>query len=167
MNWITSIAPTLATCLAGPLGGMAIELLSKHLNIDPKDVQDTINSGKLTSEQIASVQQAEIALKAKAQEMNLDFEQLAIQDRKSARDMQISTNSFIPPVLSVMIVVAWATIQFFLLTHVIEPTMRELIARVLGTLDGALMLVLSFYFGSSSGSQNKDAMLHNSTPVSK
>jgi hypothetical protein len=146
---------------------MAIELLSKHLGIDPKDVQETINSGKLSSEQIASVQQAEIALKAKAQEMSLDFEQLAIQDRKSARDMQISTNSFIPPVLSVMIVVAWAAIQFFLLTHVIEPTMRELIARVLGTLDGALMLVLSFYFGSSSGSQNKDAMLHNSTPVSK
>jgi hypothetical protein len=47
---------------------------------------------------------------------------------------------------------------------VIEPTMRELIARVLGTLDGALMLVLSFYFGSSSGSQAKDTMLHNSTP---
>jgi hypothetical protein len=146
---------------------MAVEAISKAIGVDPSAVQDTINSGKLTAEQIASIQQAEIALKAKAQEMSLDFEQLAIQDRKSARDMQISTNSFIPPVLSVMIVMAWAAIQFFLLTHVIEPTMRELIARVLGTLDGALMLVLSFYFGSSSGSQNKDAMLHNSTPVSK
>jgi hypothetical protein len=146
---------------------MAVEAISKAIGVDPSAVQDTINSGKLTAEQIASIQQAEIALKAKAQEMSLDFDQLAIQDRKSARDMQISTNSFIPPVLSVMIVVAWAAIQFFLLTHVIEPTMRELIARVLGTLDGALMLVLSFYFGSSSGSQNKDAMLHNSTPVSK
>jgi hypothetical protein len=28
--------------------------------------------------------------------------------------------------------------------------MRELISRVLGTLDGALMLVLSFWFGSSN-----------------
>ena len=167
MSWITSIAPTLANCLAGPLGGMAIELLSKHLGIDPGAVQETINNGKLTADQIASVQAAELAIKAKAQEMSLDFETLATQDRKSARDMQISTNSFIPPVLSVMIVLAWAAIQFFLLTHVIEPTMRELIARVLGTLDGALMLVLSFYFGSSSGSQNKDSMLHNSTPVSK
>ena len=167
MSWIEQLAPTIASCLGGPLAGMAVEAISKAIGVDPSAVQDTINSGKLTAEQIASIQQAEIALKAKAQEMSLDFEQLAIQDRKSARDMQISTNSFIPPVLSVMIVVAWAAIQFFLLTHVIEPTMRELIARVLGTLDGALMLVLSFYFGSSSGSQNKDAMLHNSTPVSK
>ena len=167
MSWIEQLAPTIASCLGGPLAGMAVEAISKAIGVDPSAVQDTINSGKLTAEQIVSIQQAEIALKAKAQEMNLDFEQLAIQDRKSARDMQISTNSFIPPVLSVMIVVAWAAIQFFLLTHVIEPTMRELIARVLGTLDGALMLVLSFYFGSSSGSQNKDAMLHNSMPVSK
>jgi hypothetical protein len=96
--------------------------------------------------------------------MGLDFEKLAVADRTSARQMQISTQSFIPPALSIMIVLAWASAQFFLLTHVIEPSMRELIARVLGTLDGALMLVLSFYFGSSSGSQAKDAMLHNSTP---
>jgi len=167
MDWLKTLAPTIASCLGGPLAGMAVEAISKSLGIDPNAVQDTINSGKLTADQIASIQSAEIALKAKAQEMSLDFETLATQDRKSARDMQISTNSFIPPVLSVMIVLAWAAIQFFLLTHVIEPTMRELIARVLGTLDGALMLVLSFYFGSSSGSQNKDSMLHNSTPVSK
>jgi hypothetical protein len=96
--------------------------------------------------------------------MGLDFEKLAVADRTSARQMQISTNSFIPPILSIMIVVAWSAVQYFLLTHIIDPSMRELIARVLGTLDGALMLVLSFYFGSSSGSQAKDTMLHNSTP---
>jgi len=104
-------------------------------------------------------------LKARAQEMGLDFEKLAVADRASARQMQMTTGSFIPPALSVMIVLAWAAVQFFLLTHVIEPTMRELIARVLGTLDGALMLVLSFYFGSSSGSQAKDTMLHQSSPT--
>jgi hypothetical protein len=55
-------------------------------------------------------------------------------------------------------------VQWFLLTHIIDGSMRELIARVLGTLDGALMLVLSFYFGSSAGSQAKDTMIHNSVP---
>jgi hypothetical protein len=79
--------------------------------------------------------------------------------------MQMTTGSFVPPLLSVLVVVAWTTIQYFLLTHVIDPSMRELVARVLGTLDGALMLVLSFYFGSSSGSQAKDQMLHQSSPT--
>jgi len=72
---------------------------------------------------------------------------------------------FIPPILSVLVVVAWVLVQFFLLNHVIDASMRELIARVLGTLDGALMLVLSYYFGSSSGSQAKDDLLHKSSPT--
>jgi len=165
MDWLKSIAPTIATALGGPLAGMAVEAVSKAIGVDPSEVQNTINSGKMTADQIASLQTAEIALKARAQEMGLDFEKLAVADRASARQMQISTNSFVPPTLSIMIVVAWSAVQYFLLTHIIDPSMRELIARVLGTLDGALMLVLSFYFGSSSGSQAKDAMIHNSTPT--
>ena len=165
MDWLKSLAPTLATALGGPLAGMAVEAISKAIGVDPSEVQNTINSGKMTADQIASLQTAEIALKARAQEMGLDFEKLAVADRSSARQMQISTNSFVPPTLSIMIVVAWSAVQYFLLTHIIDPSMRELIARVLGTLDGALMLVLSFYFGSSSGSQAKDTMIHNSTPT--
>ena len=165
MDWLKSIAPTIATAMGGPLAGMAVEAISKAIGVDPSQVQETINSGKMTADQIASLQTAEIALKARAQEMGLDFEKLAVADRSSARQMQMTTGSFVPPLLSVMIVIAWSTIQWFLLTHVIESSMRELVARVLGTLDGALMLVLSFYFGSSSGSQSKDAMLHQSTPT--
>ena len=165
MDWMKNICPSLATCLAGPLAGMAVEAISKAIGVDPSEVQNTINSGKMTADQIASLQTAEIALKARAQEMGLDFEKLAVADRASARQMQMTTGSFVPPLLSVLVVVAWATIQYFLLTHVIDPTMRELVARVLGTLDGALMLVLSFYFGSSAGSQAKDTMLHQSSPT--
>jgi len=165
MDWLKSIAPTIATAMGGPLAGMAVEAISKAIGVDPSQVQETINSGKMSADQIAALQQAELGLKARAQEMGLDFEKLAVADRASARQMQISTGSFVPPALSIMIVVAWSAVQYFLLTHVIDPSMRELIARVLGTLDGALMLVLSFYFGSSSGSQAKDTMIHNSTPT--
>ena len=144
MSILEQIAPTIATALLGPAGGIAVTLVSKALGIDEKDVQSTIESGKLSADQLASIKQAEIELKAKAQELGLNFEKLATDDRKSARDMQISTKSFVPALLSILIVVAWALIQYFLLTHIIAQEMRELVARVLGTLDGALMLVLSF-----------------------
>jgi hypothetical protein len=165
MDWLKTIAPTIATALGGPLAGLAIEAVSKAIGIDPKDVQSTISEGKLSADQIMLLKQAEVAMAARAQEMGLDFAKLNVEDRKSARDMQMSTQSSIPPALAIMIVLAWATVQGFLLTNVIDASMRELIARVLGTLDGALMLVLSFYFGSSSGSQAKDTMIHNSTPT--
>ena len=165
MEWLTQIAPGIATALGGPLAGLAVTAISKALGIDEKDVQSTIESGKLSAEQLASLKQAEIELQAKAQELGLNFEKLATDDRKSAREMQVSTKSFVPALLSILIVVGWSMVQYFLLTHIIAQEMRELVARVLGTLDGALMLVLGFYFGGIHNSQETNEMLHKSTPV--
>lgn len=163
MSWIEQLAPTIASCLGGPLAGMAVEAVSKAIGVDPSAVQDTINSGKLTAEQIASIQQAEITLKAKAQEMNLDFQQLAVQDRKSARDMQTTNKSWIPPLLAIMV-----TLGFFgILTGMMSGrvTSSEALMIMLGSLGTAWTGIIAFYFGSSASSQNKDALLHQSTPA--
>ena len=164
MSILEQIAPTIATALLGPACGLAVSAISKALGIDEKNVQSTIESGKLSADQLASLKQAEIELQAKAQELGLNFEKLATDDRKSAREMQISTRSFVPALLSILIVVAWALVQYFLLTHIIAQEMRELVARVLGTLDGALMLVLGFYFGGIHNASETNQMLHRSTP---
>ena len=163
MSWIEQLAPTIASCLGGPLAGMAVEAISKAIGVDPSAVQDTINSGKLTAEQIASIQQAEIALKAKAQEMNLDFEQLAVQDRKSARDMQTTTKSFIPPLLALIITLGFFGILVGMMTG--KVTSSDALMLLLGSLGTAWTGVISFYFGSSASSQNKDQLLHQSTPT--
>ena len=163
MSWIESIAPTIASCLGGPLAGLAVEAVSKAIGVDPSAVQDTINSGKLTADQIASIQSAEIALKSKAQEMNLDFEQLAVQDRKSARDMQTTTKSFIPPLLALIITLGFFGILVGMMTG--KVTSSDALMLLLGSLGTAWTGVISFYFGSSASSQNKDALLHQSTPT--
>ena len=163
MSWIESIAPTIASCLGGPLAGLAVEAVSKAIGVDPSSVQDTINSGKLSAEQIASIQAAEIQLKAKAQEMNLDFEQLAVQDRKSARDMQTTTKSFIPPLLALIITLGFFGILIGMMTG--KVTSSDALMLLLGSLGTAWTGVISFYFGSSASSQNKDTLLHQSTPT--
>ena len=163
MSWIESIAPTIASCLGGPLAGLAVEAVSKAIGVDPSAVQDTINSGKLTADQIASIQSAEIALKAKAQEMSLDFEQLAVQDRKSARDMQTTNKSFVPPLLALIITLGFFGILIGMMTG--KVTSSDALMLLLGSLGTAWTGVISFYFGSSASSQNKDALLHQSTPT--
>jgi len=163
MSWIESIAPTIASCLGGPLAGLAVEAVSKAIGVDPSAVQDTINSGKLSADQIASIQAAEIQLKAKAQEMNLDFEQLAVQDRKSARDMQINTKSWIPPILAIGITIGFFGIMYGMMAG--RVTSSDALMLLLGSLGTAWTGVISFYFGSSASSQNKDQLLHQSTPT--
>jgi len=163
MDWLKTLAPTIASCLGGPLAGMAVEAVSKSLGIDPNAVQDTINNGKLTADQIASIQSAEIALKAKAQEMSLDFEQLAVEDRKSAREMQTTTRSWIPPVLAVGVTGGFFGILFGLMYGQIQHAPQ--IDIMLGSLGTAWTGIIAFYFGSSASSQNKDTLLHQSTPT--
>ena len=80
MDWLKQIAPTLATAIGGPFGTMAYGLAASALGVSAEEAQKTIESGKLTSEQIASVQQAEIAIKARAQELGLDFAKLGVED---------------------------------------------------------------------------------------
>ena len=137
---IENVAPTIATAMLGPVAGMAVKALSTALLGHPDGSEDDINTALslATPDQIKS--------------LDIDLVKIAANDRASARDMAVGTHSLTPSILSYVTVVCWAIIQYFLFTHVIEPSMRELIARVLGTLDGALMLVLSFWFGSSNPS---------------
>jgi hypothetical protein len=162
MEWLSQIAPSIATALGGPLAGLAITAISKALGIDEKDVQKTIETGKLSAEQMMSLKQAEIELQAKAQELGLNFETLATQDRKSARDMQISTKSIIPAVLAIGVTIGFFAILVGLMTD--NVTKSDALLLMLGSLGTAWTAIVSFYFGSSANSEKQTEMLHRSTP---
>jgi hypothetical protein len=163
MEWLSQIAPGIATALGGPLAGLAVTAISKALGIDEKDVQNTIESGKLTSDQLASIKQAEIELQKQANELGLDFEKLATDDRKSAREMQVATKSYIPAVLAIGVTIGFFGILVGLMTD--NVTKSDALLLMLGSLGTAWTAIVSFYFGSSASSQNKDEMLHRSTPI--
>jgi hypothetical protein len=149
---IQNVAPTIATALLGPVAGMAVKALSTALLGHGDGSEDDITAAlsSATPEQIAAIKRADNDFKVQMKQLDIDLVRIAADDRNSARNMAVGTHSLTPSVMSYVIVVCWAIIQYFLFTHVIEASMRELIARVLGTLDGALMLVLSFWFGSSN-----------------
>jgi hypothetical protein len=163
MNWLEQIAPTIATVLGGPLAGLAVDAISKAIGIDPKDVQATISEGKLNADQIMLIKQAEIQMAARAKEMGLDFAKLGNEDRKSARDMQIATKSYLPPTLAIGVTLGFFGILFGLMFGQIEHAPQ--IDIMLGSLGTAWTGIIAFYFGSSAGSQAKDDLLHQSTPT--
>jgi len=163
MDWLKQIAPTIATCLGGPLAGLAVTAISKVLGVDENKVQDVIDSGKLNADQIASLKQAEIELKDHAQQLGLNFEQLAVQDRASARDLQKETKSIVPPVLSILVTVGFFSILIGLMSGKIMTS--DALMLMLGSLGTAWTGIIAFYFGSSASSQAKDQMIHNSTPL--
>ena len=163
MNWLESIAPTIASALGGPLAGLAMEAVSKAIGIDPKDVTKTIAEGKLSGDQIALIKQAEVEMAAKAQELGLDFAKLAVDDRKSARDMQAKNNSFIPGAMAIVVTIGFFGILIGLMTEHFKTS--EALMLMLGSLGTAWTGIIAFYFGSSAGSQAKDQLIHQSRPA--
>jgi hypothetical protein len=163
MDWLKQIAPTIATALGGPLAGLAVDAISKAVGIDPKDVNKTIAEGKLTADQIAQIKTAEIAMAARAQEMGLDFEKIAVDDRKSARQMQSTTQSWIPGIMAIAVTIGFFGILVGLMTEHFKTS--DALMLMLGSLGTAWTGIIAFYFGSSAGSQKKDELLHQSSPT--
>ena len=164
MNWLNQIAPTIATCLGGPLAGLAVTALSKLFEVAPDQVQSMINDNKLSADKIAAVQQEEIKFKEQTQALGLNFEQLAVEDRKSARDMQTVTGSLIPPMLSILVTLGFFGILVYLMVRPADTANTPLMI-MLGSLGTAWTGIIAFYFGSSAGSRAKDQMLFDSTPA--
>jgi len=164
MNWLNQIAPTIATCLGGPLAGLAVTALSKLFGVAPDQVQSMISENKLSAEQIAAVKLEEIKFKEQTQALGLNFEQLAVEDRKSARDMQTTTQSLIPPVLSILVTGGFFGILAYLMVTPADTSNTPLMI-MLGSLGTAWTGIIAFYFGSSAGSRAKDQMLFESSPA--
>jgi hypothetical protein len=164
MTWLEQIAPTIATCLGGPLAGLAVAAVSKALNVSSDSVQSILESGKLDAKQIADIKLAEIELQKQEQQLGLNFEQLAVQDRSSARDLQKNTNSFIPPTLAILVTCGFFGILAYLMVNTADTTNTPLMI-MLGSLGTAWTGIIAFYFGSSASSRVKDQMLFNSSPI--
>ena len=163
MNWLSQVAPTIATCLLGPLGGLATTALSKLFGVEPDEVKSMIESGKLSADQIAQLKTEELKFKQQTQALGLNFETLAVEDRKSARAMQVETKSSVPAVLSYGITIGFfGILGSIMLGYATDK--NEPLLIMLGSLGTAWISVVAFWFGSTNGSQRKDQMLYNSTP---
>ena len=161
-----SVAPSIATALGGPLAGMATKALSLALLGNEEGSEDDIRASLLTAspEQLASVKKIDADFKVQMKSLDIDLEALAVDDRKSARDMQKEVKDWIPRALAISVTLGYFGIIAYVLVSGLPLNGSEVLLMLLGTLSAGWTGVMAFYFGSSSGSQKKDAMIYNSTP---
>lgn len=164
MDWLKTLAPLLGTALGGPLGGAAASFIADKLGIKESTVEavsDVLNSGKMSAEQVAALKQAEIEFKRFLEGNKIKLEEIHAGDRKSARDMQIATASRIPGTLALLVTAGFFGILIYMLRGDYTPTDALLV--MLGSLGTAWTSIVAYYYGSSSGSQAKSAMLERLT----
>ena len=161
-----------AASLGGPLGVMAATVVGKAIGADkpPAGTTDGIagaiagamadpaqRAALVKAEQDFQLQMAELGYK--------DSEELAATaaaDRASARNREIQVRDWTPRIMAFIVVtLCFAGEGLYFRYGAPANASPELIGRILGTLDSALILVLSYYFGSSAGSDRKTEIMAN------
>ncbi len=151
---LATVAPLLGTAIGGPFGGLAGTLLAKALGTsDPKAMEAAITS--TDPDILLKLKQADQEFAEHMKELQISEEKLSYDDTASARAREQAVKDWTPRIIAyvVIILVLLAEGSMF---FVGQPKMEGVVlGRILGTLDSALLLVLSYYFGSSVGSAQK------------
>lgn len=163
MTWLEKIAPTVATALGGPLGGVAATMVGKALGWEeatPAKVQDLLQSGELTAEQVAAIRTAELQLKQHESDNGFKFAELEIRDRDSARQREVAVKDRIPGILGLAITVGFFGVLTYMLKFgIAKEAGGEALLVMLGALGTSFGAIISYYFGSTSGSRAKDDVI--------
>ena len=127
--------------------------------------------GKLIDKLIpdpAAAAQAQLELAKLAQAGELDKLANEVKDRGDARnrELQIATseaapllNKVVTPVLALGSVILSFALFAVLIFIDVQPEAKDILIYILGVLSAAITQILSYYFGSSVGSKDKDEQL--------
>lgn len=168
MDWqdtLKTLAPTVATALLGPLGGAAVSAVGAILGVSSptqETIADIIKTGQMTPEQISAIKQLELKYQDDERERGFKYADLAFRDRDSARKANVASNMqnkiFY---LSLVLLVATLGTEGYILFEGLPTGLPDIIVgRILGLLDGVAMLVLGYWYGSSSGSAVKTELIN-------
>ena len=158
ISMVKGFAPGIATVLGGPLAGMAVTALSKQL-----DVKDEVDA---VLQAINKDPEAE----AKIKQLEHEKFKAILADKNSAREREVAIsssanapllNKIVTPALALG-VVGLSFLLFAVLIFVdVKPEAKDILIYILGVLSAAVTQILSYYFGSSVGSKDKDDQLRS------
>lgn len=162
---VGAVAPTIATAIGGPLGGMAMKVVAEVLGLpadsSEKDVSRAMAAA--TPDQLLALKKADNDFAVRMRELDIDLEKIAASDRDSARKREAQVKDWMPRVLSLVVVGGFMATVFLVLMGVVEGMKDPLTATTVGTLIGFVSAkaeqVIAYYFGSSSSSQQKTQLL--------
>lgn len=167
MDWLKtleSVAPTVATALIGPLGGVAVSAIGDLLGISQPTqdkIADAIQSGQLTPDQVTSLKKLELDYQNQEKERGFKYAELAFKDRDSARNANVAggtqKNLFW---LSLFLLAITLGTEIAVLFYGYPAGTSELVVgRVLGLMDAVAMMVLAYWYGTTNGSAQKNQLL--------
>jgi hypothetical protein len=170
-NIVGKSAPILGTLLGGPAGAAIGGLVGSILGTEatPDAIHQAIAADPNKALELA---QYELENKAKLQEMTLQHAQAMfeaeVKDRGSARQREVDTkDTFTPRSLAYGVTVGFFGTLAWLLSAGKPEYGGDVVLVMLGSLGTAWTGIISYYFGSSSGSDRKTELIAKQNPATE
>lgn len=148
--------------LAGPLGNAASAVLGKAIgkpDLKPDGVDEALTSLTLTPELQVQLTEAELQYRQLSEAAGFtsekDLAALVVEDRASARNMQIQTRSWMPAALAGAAVGTLAFCIYLVAFRNLPESGHDALMLLLGVVVGTVKDVYGYVFGSSAGSAAK------------
>ncbi len=158
---LSSIAPTIATALGGPVAGGAVKYLAGAFlgdeDASEQDLQRAISTA--SPEQLARIREIDAKFKVDMERAGVDVFELETKDRQDAREMAEKKGLWPQMVLSVVYIAGYFGLIYLLLFGDVEikQSVKEMSSILIGIMTTAIPMILQFWFGSSHGSKSKDS----------
>ena len=166
---LIEFAPLLAGLLAGPkaaaVAQVAVDVAQTITGTadGPSAVMALRGNPELQLAYQRAMMEKELELARLASQSELAHLAAEVYDRKSARAMQMTLDSLIPASLAVVNTIGFFGILIGMLGGWLSTENNPVLLLLLGSLTAGYGMVLSFFFGSSSGSKAKSARLEQLT----
>lgn len=167
---LKTIAPWIGTALGGPLGGLAVDAAAKALGASDKTTEGlkAALQGATPADMLA-LKKADQDFQAQMTELGFknvaDLEQIAANDRASARDMQKTVKSWVPSALAMLVTTGFIGILVGAMFGWFKMGDSQAMLLLLGSLTTGWGTVMAYYFGSTAGSAAKTDIIARSQPV--
>ncbi len=173
MDWkgiVGTVAPTIATALGGPLAGMAVKAIGGALGLgdgaSERDVATAMASA--TPDQLLALKKADQDFAVRMRELDIDLDRIAAADRDSARRREVDTKDWTPKVLAFVIIGGFFAVVAYVLGKGMtgmDAAAAAFAGSLVGYVSAKAEQVVSYYFGSSSGSARKDLLIAQVPPI--
>lgn len=167
------IPAILAPLLTNGLNLVANAVMAKGKDYVEKklgvELKPDMSQEDLARVQIAQMEHEEELMRLRIEENKLDLEEFAIRvkdtDSARTREMKIATsdkapliNKIVTPVLAIGLLAVTFTLFGIVLFQgsPVDPSRKDILIYILGVLSAVATQIVSYYFGSSAGSQAKN-----------
>ena len=151
---VKSVAPTVATAIGGPLGGIAVNAITSALGVETED--QAIAALQSDPNAVLKLREAEMDLQKFMREADLKEDALYVGDTQDARGMAVKLGKIWPQfTIFITLTIIIGGCLYMLFTQEMPPKNETVLIMMLGNAVTAWLASIYFFTGTTKSSSEK------------